>query len=183
MHPCILCVVCFHRVLHRIFGLWLLLYYSCLHSAFSLVLYFTSLLSLSYYTMSIPYFISLAIYLSASVCLCSRHSFQCMFMIQLIDTRMLIYVCHLAFVIPLVGEFRLPWILMSRSRSLELVNSPSCWLEWHSESMDVDKSSEPYSSRPPACLSSFSSINSWAPFVLFILVHLLVFPQLRLSMI
>ena len=40
-------------------------------------------LLLSYYIMSIPCLISLAIYLLAPVYLCSRHDLQCMFMIQI----------------------------------------------------------------------------------------------------
>jgi len=59
---CMLCRVCFHRILHQISSLWPLLYYSCLHLAFPLVFYPTSLLPLSYYTISIPYLTSLAIY-------------------------------------------------------------------------------------------------------------------------
>jgi len=81
--PCMLCRVHFHRVLHWISCLWPLLYYSCLNLALPLVFYSISFLPLSYYTMSISCLISLAIYLLASVCLCSRHSFQCMFMIQI----------------------------------------------------------------------------------------------------
>jgi len=79
---CMLCPICFLQILHRIFGLWSLLYYTCSHPVLPLVLYSTSLLPLSYYTMSIPYLISLAIYLPASACLCSRHYFQCIIMIQ-----------------------------------------------------------------------------------------------------
>jgi len=79
---CMLCRVCCHRVYFRFPVLWLLCY-SCLHPALPLVFYSTSLLLLSYYSMSIPYLISLAIYLLALVCLCSWHGFQCMFMIQI----------------------------------------------------------------------------------------------------
>ena len=39
----------------------------------------TSLLFLSYYTMHVPYLISLTISLSAFVCMYSRHGFQCLF--------------------------------------------------------------------------------------------------------
>jgi len=49
-----------------------------------------------------------------------------------IDTRVLIYARHLTFTSPLAGEFWLSWILMSRSRSLELMDSPRCWWEWRS---------------------------------------------------
>ena len=87
-------------------------------------------------TMCIPYLISLAIYLTASVCLCSQHDFQCMFMSQIYRYTCAIFACHLAFTIPLVGEFWLSWILMSRSQSLELVNSPGCWSGMRSWSMD-----------------------------------------------
>jgi len=33
----------------------------------------------------------------------------------------------------------LPWILMSRSWSLERVDSPSCWSEWRSGSVDLQQ--------------------------------------------
>jgi len=72
---CMLCRVYFHRVLHRVSGLWPLLYYSCLYPALPLVFYSTSLLLLSYYTMSVLCLISLVISLLAPVCLCSRHDF------------------------------------------------------------------------------------------------------------
>jgi len=64
----------------------------CLHPALPLVFYSTSLLLLSYYTMCIFYLISLAIYLHALVCLCSRHNFQCMF-IFLIYRYTYVYLC------------------------------------------------------------------------------------------
>jgi len=45
---------------------------------------------------------------------------------EFINTHVLISARHLAFVSPLVGEFWLPWILTSRSRNLELMNSSGC---------------------------------------------------------
>ena len=69
MYPCMFCRVCFHRVLHQIFDLWPLLYYSCLHLSLPLMFYSTSLLPLSYYTMSIPCLISLAIYIFTCSCM------------------------------------------------------------------------------------------------------------------
>jgi len=72
----------------------------------------------------------------ALVCLCLQHSFQCMlFWFEFIDTRVLIPARHLAFIIWLIGEFWLPWILMSKSWSLRLVDSPDCWSEWRSGSV------------------------------------------------
>ena len=60
---------------------------------------------------------------------------------------------------------------MSRFRSLELVDSRSCWSEWRSWSVDLQQTVQsPIFSGPLACLSSFSSCNSWAPLVLFILL-------------
>jgi len=55
---------------------------------------------------------------------------------RFIDTRVLIFARHLAFTTPLVREFWLPWILISRFQSLELVDSSYCWSEWRSESVD-----------------------------------------------
>ena len=115
--------------------LWLL-YYTCSCPAFPLIFYSTSLLLLPYHTMSSSCLISLAIHLLSHVCLCSRHDFQCMFIIRIYRYKSVIYARHLALASPLAGEFWLPWILMSRSRSLELVDSPSCWPEMRSGSMD-----------------------------------------------
>ena len=56
--------------------LLLLLYYSCLHHALSLMFYSTRLLSLSYYAMHIPCLTSSTISLLAPACLSSRQSFQ-----------------------------------------------------------------------------------------------------------
>jgi len=53
-----------------------------------------------------------------------------------IDTRVFIFAHHLVLASPLAREFWLPWILMSRSWSLEPVNSPSCWPERCSGSVD-----------------------------------------------
>jgi len=177
-----LCRVCFHRILHRISSIWSLLYYTCSHPALSLLFYATSLLLLSYYTMSISCLISLAIYLPASVCLCSRHDFQGCLWFRFIDTRVCIYARHLALASPLAREFWLFWILMSRFRSLKLVDSPGCWSEMRSGSMDPQQTvKSPILPGPSVRLSSFSSVNSWAPFIPFILVHLIVFSHLRLS--
>jgi len=82
---CVRCMIyqeCFHRLLHRISSLWSLLYYTCSYPVLPLVFYFTSLLLLSYHTMSSSCLISLAIYLPASVCLSSRHG-SMMFMIRI----------------------------------------------------------------------------------------------------
>jgi len=125
---CTLCRVCFHQVLHWISGLWPLLYYSFLHPTLPLVFYSTSLLPLSYYTMSILCLISLVISLLAPVCLCSQHDFQCMLSFGFIDTRVLDLARHLALASPHAGEFWLPWILMSRTQNLELVDSPALLL-------------------------------------------------------
>ena len=129
--------------------LWLL-YYSCLHPALPLVFYSISLQLLSYYIMHVLCLLSFTISLPAPGCSCLQHGFQCMlFWFGFIDTRVFIPTRHLAFATPLVGEFWLPWILMSRSWSLELVDS-SCWSEWRSGSI-VDQrkiSPRPYPSRP-----------------------------------
>jgi len=113
---CIRCIFCRFASIRFYFGfpiLWLL-YYSYLHPALPLVFYSTSLLPLSYYTMSIPCLISLAIYLPTFVSWCSWHSFNASLYFGFIDTCMLIFTHHLAFASPLAGEFWLSWILMSR---------------------------------------------------------------------
>ena len=73
--------------------LWLL-YYTCSYPIFPLVFYSTCLLLLSYHTMSLPCLISFAVYLLAPACLCSRHGFQCMFMIR-IYRHTCAYLCSL----------------------------------------------------------------------------------------
>jgi len=57
-------------------------------------------------------------------------------MTWIIDTHVLIPARYLAFASPFVREFWLPWILMSRSRNMELMDTPGCWSEWHSGSVD-----------------------------------------------
>ena len=101
---------------------------------------------------------------------------------RFIDMRVLIYARHLASASPLARGFWLPWILMSRSRSLELVNSPSCWPEKCRGSLDLQQTVwSTILLGPPARLSSFPSVNSWALFLLLILVYPFVFSYLRLS--
>ena len=112
----------FHRILLQIsdFIIIIIILHS-LHPALPLVFYFTSLLILSYYIKHVPCLISFTISLSALVCPCSRYDFQYMlFLFRFIDTRVLIPVRHLAFTILLVGEFWFPWIVMSKSWSLDL---------------------------------------------------------------
>jgi len=58
---------------------------------------------------------------------------------RFIDIHVVIFAHHLLFTTPLIGEFWLPWILMSRSQSLELVDSSGCWSEWRSGSVDQRK--------------------------------------------
>jgi len=100
----------------------------------------------------------LSIYLLLCVCAYDAVFNACLWF-GFIDTRVLIYARHLAFAIPLVGEFWLPWILMSRSRSLELVDSLGCWLEWHSE--NVDHRQTVWSSILPGFLARLSNFLSW----------------------
>ena len=77
----------------------------------------------------------LSLYLFLHVC---SHDtvFNAYLWLGFIDTHVLILARHLAFVSPLAGEFWLLWILMSRSWSLERVDSPSCRSELHSWSVD-----------------------------------------------
>ena len=126
---CMLCRVCFHRVLHWIFCLWTLLYYNCLHPALSLVFYFTTLISYLIIPCAFPtWYHLLSIYLFLYACAHDTIFNACLWF-RFIDTRALIHARHLAFTTPLVRELWLPWILVSRSRRLELVDSPGCWSE------------------------------------------------------
>ena len=74
----------------------------------------------------------------------------------------------------------LPWILMSKSWSLERVDSPSCWSEWRSDSVDLRQTVQSLFLTDPLLVSRVFS-HSWASFVLFIFVYLFVFSYLRLS--
>jgi len=118
---CMICEECCHQILHRISGLWSLLYYTCSYPLLPLVFYSTSLLLLSYHTMRSLCLISLAIYLLSPACLCHDTVFKCMFIIQIIDKRVIIFARHLALASPLAREFWLLWILMSRSWSLRIL--------------------------------------------------------------
>jgi len=122
------CLICFRQILLQISGLWLLLllYFICVHPALPLVFYSTSLLLLSYYTIHVPCLISIAISLPAAVCLCYETVFNACLWFIFIDTLVLVPAHHLTFTTPLFGGFWLPWILMSRSQSLELLDSPGC---------------------------------------------------------
>ena len=182
MYPLYAYRVCFHRVLHRITSLWLLLHYNCLHPTLSLVFYSTNLLLLSYYIMCIPCLISLAISLLAHVCLCSRHDFQCMFMIR-------IYRCTCAYACtPLGIRNTTRWGVLTplnphvQILELEAEDSLGCWSEKHSGSVDRQQTRQkPYPFRPSCLSSEFFFCTSWASFVLFIIVYLFVFSYLRLS--
>ena len=100
------------------------------------------------------------------------------------------------------GEFHwLPWILMSRSWSLGRVDSPCCWSDWRSGSVNLQQTVQSsILPGPPVCLSSFFLVNSWvlfsysylygslytcmwAPFYTVHLCIFLVFPHLRILVI
>ena len=153
----------------RFFGLWPLLYYGCLHPTLPLMF--------SCFRLIIPcvlptWYHLLYIYVLLYACVYDTVFNTCLWF-GFIDTRVFIFARHLALASPLAKEFWLPWILMSRSWSLEPVDSPSYWPERCSGSVDPQQTVQsPILPGPPARLSGFSSTNSWAPFVLFILVHL-----------
>jgi len=101
--------------------------------------------------------------------------------LRFIDTRVLIFARHLAFASPLLGEFRLPWILMSRSQSLELVNSSSCWLEMHNGSVDHRRSVQSPIFPAPLLGSRVFLLWFWALICTFYDCISLVFSHLCLS--
>jgi len=108
--------------------------------AYILLYHLCSIPSVSCSYLLIPCIIStwyhiLSLYLLLYACAHDMVFNACLWF-RFIDTRVLIYASHLALASLLAGEFWLSWILMSRSRSLELVNSPSCWPERCSGSMD-----------------------------------------------
>ena len=77
-------------------GFTRILFYFCFISfiGFMLVQEITSVALFALRTASLP----------APVCLCSRYDFQCMLMIQILDTRMFAPARHLAFASPLIGQ-------------------------------------------------------------------------------
>jgi len=98
-----------------------------------------------------------------------------------IDTHMLTCARHLAFTTPLVGEFWLPWTCMFRSQRLELVDSSGCWLEMHRGSVDLRQTVWSPIFQALLAVSQFFFYNSWASFVLFIIIYLFVSSRLHLS--
>ena len=143
-----------------------------------------SLLLLPCHTMSTSCLISLVLCLLAPACLCSRHCFQCMTMIRFYRYTCA-YLCSplgICITTRLGSSIWLPWILMSRFWSLERVDSPSCWSEWRSGSMDLQQTVQgSILPGPPVRLQSFPVVTRSLPLVLFIHVHLFVFSQLRIS--
>ena len=120
--------------------------------------YSTSLLLSSYYTMHILCLISLAIFLLAPVCLCSRHGFQYLFMIQ-IYRYMCAYPCT-----PLGIHHTTRWGVSDSFGS----SCPDLRVYGFSRlqirDVELKRGSaadrlRPYPFRPPALLSSFTSIT------------------------
>ena len=117
-------------------------------------------------------------------CVCSRHGFQCILLIQIIDTCVLVPTRYFAFITPLVGEFLTPLDL--RVQILELRACELSWLLIRVAQRKCGSSADrpkPFSFWPLARLSSFLFYNLWTSFVLFILVYLFVFSHLCLSII
>ena len=94
-------------------------------------------------------------YLFAPACFCSRHGFQWMIMIRLYRYTCTYLSTPSGFCITTrLGSFIwLPWILMSRSWSLERVDSPSCWSEWRSGSVDLQQTVQSSILPGPLCAS------------------------------
>ena len=147
----------------------------------SYLLYFSSrYFPLSYHTMSILCLISLVMYLLASACLCSRHGFQCMLMIQFYRYTYA-YPCT-------PSGFRLTTRLGSSDSSGSSCPGPGAWTEGDHLAEDqayfcgADRSAvAPVPSLLPLVGSRLLQLPRERPFVLFIYVHLFVFSHLRLS--
>ena len=115
------------------------------------------------------------LYLLAPARLCPRYGFQCMFKIQ-------IYRCTCAYLCSPSG-FRIttrrgvltPLDPHVQFWSLERVDSPSCWPEKCSGGVDLQQTVCSPILPGPCASPEFSCCNSWASFVLFILVHPLYF--------
>jgi len=112
-------------------------------------------LILSYHEYSL---LDIACYISTYFLYACAHDtdFDACLWFKFIDTRVLIFTRHLAFASPLTGEFWLPWILMSRSRSLELVDSPICWPEGAAVAWITGRPSRALSFQAPCASLEFS---------------------------
>jgi len=120
------------------------------------------------------------LYIYLLLCACAHDTiFNACLWFRFIDARIFIYARHLALASPLAGEFWLPSYPGLRAWSLWIL--PVADLKGATVVWITDRPSRALSFQPPVLLSSFSSVNSWAPFVLFILIYLLVFSQLHLS--
>ena len=88
-------------------------------------------------------------------CFCSRHGFQCMIMIRFYRYTCTYLSTPSGFCITTrLGSFIwLPWILMSRSWSLERMDSPSCGSEWRSWSVDPQQTIQSSILPGPLCAS------------------------------
>jgi len=119
----------------RIFGFMIIIILAA-HTPFipCILFHLSPVLILSY----LEYFL-FDIYLLT--CSCSRHGFLCMLMswIYRYTCTYLSTPSGICITTRLGSFIWLPWILMSRSWSLERVDSPSCWSEWRSGSVDLQQ--------------------------------------------
>ena len=175
------CYIRFHWFFFKFLVLLLLLlYYSCLHLALSLVFYSTShaliLLYHVYFLLDIACYLYLVLYACAHDTIFDAHLW-----FRFIDTRVLIYVRHLAFAYHSLESSESPesscpglrvwslWILLVADQSSIAV----AWI--------IANCLKFYPLRLPARLSSFPSVTRKRPFVQFIIVYLFVFSHLCLS--
>jgi len=117
---CMLCRVCFHHILDQIFSLWP--YYIitvCILPNHSCSISPVSYSSLIIQWVFPAWYYLLYIYLLLYACTHSTVFNACLWF-KFIDTRVFIYPRHLELVSPLVKEFWLPWILMSRLEAWSL---------------------------------------------------------------
>ena len=68
-------------------------------------------------------------------------------------------------------------------RELVACGIPRHWSEWRSGSVDLQPTVQNSILPGPLWVSRVFLLNSWVPFILFILVDFLVFPHLRISVI
>ena len=134
--------------------------------------YSTSLLLLSYHTMSISCLISIIVYLLAPACLCPRHSFQCMFMIRIYR-----YMCAYLSTPSGIRITTRRGVLTPLDPHVQVLELGTCGFSQLlirvaqlKRGSPADRP-EPHPSRPPYSALEFSCYGSEPPFVLFILVH------------
>jgi len=120
-------------------------------------------------------------FLPAPVCMCSWYGFQYILMTWIYRYTYSypctpLGICHTT-----RWGVLTPRIFMSRSQSLKLGDSPGCWSEMRSGSVDHRQTVQSLTFQAPYLALEFFLCDSWTPFVQFMIVYHFVFSHLRPS--